>query len=105
MMHPHVKRVIPIAVFLALWLAWFAWYRLTTDVVTYEERYPGGALKLRGLVKRQPGGAYKRHGAWREYELDGRVRVDRVYVDGVERSTASDTRTSPAASATLPSAR
>src|SRR4051812_21847490 len=102
MMHPQFKRAIPLVVFLTVWLAWFAWYRLTTNVVVYEERYPSGALKARGLVKHQSGAAYKRHGLWQEFDTNGRVSAERIYVDGVEQPPASTPTRPTSVPATLP---
>src|SRR5262249_45088649 len=79
----YLKRIAPLLIFAAIWLAWYGWYRLTTNVVVYEEHYANGKVSVRGLVKRQPDGSYKRHGLWSEFHTNGRMKLQRTYIDGV----------------------
>ena len=77
-----LKQLTPLVVFASVWLAWFGWHRYTSRVLPHESRYPSGAVKSKGLVKRQADGGYKRHGLWREFDESGRLRSETIYEDG-----------------------
>jgi hypothetical protein len=64
-----VLGIIPLFV-LALWFC-YLWF--VSGVLTSEEKYPGGATKARGYVKRSHFFDYKRHGAWTTFYPNGEV--------------------------------
>lgn len=77
-----LKRIAPYAVMLAIWLGLMGWWRFTSLTVAYNEHYPTGKLKLRGLVKRQSDSEYKRHGSWTEFHPNGLRKSQTDYKDG-----------------------
>lgn len=53
--------------------AWFLYLWSVSGVLTSVEKYPKGAVKAEGYLKRVAGGEYKRHGAWVTYHENGKI--------------------------------
>lgn len=81
-----MKRLTAPLIFLCVWLAWFAWYRLTSNVIERTIRYPNGAVQEYGLVRRQADGSYKRHGVWSRYHANGALAWQAQFANGVQVS-------------------
>ncbi len=54
-------------------VGWFFYLWSVSGVLTSTEKYPKGAVKSEGYLKRTTGGEYKRHGQWVTYHENGKI--------------------------------
>lgn len=52
-------------------IGWLSYLFFISNVITHEEKYPGGGVKEAGFLKRSGLSDYKRHGLWTTYHVNG----------------------------------
>lgn len=61
---------------------WLAYLFFISNVITYNEKHPGGGVKVTGFLKRSGLSDYKRHGLWTTYHVNGTMASEGRYEMG-----------------------
>jgi len=81
-MSNRIRPILAAALIAGILGVWFGYLWFVSGVITSVEKFPDGAIKAEGYLKRTGLSTYERHGRWVTRRPDGCTESDGKYVHG-----------------------